>query len=666
MASNKNTSNIVNNAKPSGRSNNTSNKNNNLEELNDATTNLIQEATSSQLSSSSSILLGGDNSNFYYSIMGGVALMLVLSLSIMQWDIVSRRFLSASRLYTKRRKEKQEYLQKWYQTYIKAAVHRPCSSDIQSGSKQTITTTNNNRNSKNINSLNLQDHAQLLISKTELQDVIKKHCLSDSPDGAAKIIHVGLDEMDPRSLREYWLYLSIPPTSTATATANTTTSSTRLIQVPLVKFCGLLTEHYERQWTSTTFCIVADASGGYASSQLSHILQTTNNYHDIGVVHEPMWLLGLAKCLEAMATSPFDKKQRVVFALCRLAAALLDNNNNKNNSDSDGDEDGINNINKERNRKEKKKSTILLTLPSCTTNTLLPVMHRVFQHDRHVFLYHSCKFTARHLLSNGSKHPTAVCLPTLTIPRTNCFMEALSQLPFFVAAAVETWMTSVDAFLKAKEEEDESSSYVPFVCKWSNIAISTSAAENGKSTTTTTNNDRNSSSLALANLLQYVTGSASRSLSAGFLDAALSTLDGLESAYNKSPPPLLSNSVSKALENVVFTHKGIVIHDTTLVGTVKPRQNWYLQLAQKPMGCSSCCSCFTPQDDEEDEDQFDYDEADGSFVERVSNNPTLQPKLQEKRNGSSSSSSSSSRRYNTNIYVDGRETFAFDPERFAL
>ena len=154
-------------------------------------------------------------------------------------------------------------------------------------------------------------------------------------------------------------------------------------------------------------------------------------------------------------------------------------------------------------------------------------------------------------------------------------------------------------------------------------------------------------------LLQYITGSRSRPLPEEVLEASLSWLRD----YNinrQQQQQVLKNSelFLAAIQDVVFTHKRILLQNKTLLDSVQPAEHWTLKHAMK-----NGCACCEPEDEDEDEEE-----------ERLAN---------EKRNnvglsffdlgrGDGANDAGSRPAASTNNkYVDGKLGFAFDPTKFS-
>ena len=136
-----------------------------------------------------------------------------------------------------------------------------------------------------------------------------------------------------------------------------------------------------------------------------------------------------------------------------------------------------------------------------------------------------------------------------------------------MAGAVEAWISSVDTLIQLKDNE-RSNGYTPFVCRMDFMF-------------NTLNENDEKRSLALTNILQYITGS--RALNEGVVDAAQSVMMDVieESQNNLNIYPNVSHEDRIAIESCVFAHKMILIGDKSLPDTVIPKKEWSLKSAKK-------------------------------------------------------------------------------------
>mmetsp|Transcript_28636 Transcript_28636/g.32882 ORF Transcript_28636/g.32882 Transcript_28636/m.32882 type:complete len:345 (+) Transcript_28636:767-1801(+) len=298
--------------------------------------------------------------------------------------------------------------------------------------------------------------------------------------------------------------------------------------------------------------------------------------------------------------------------------------------------------------------TIVFTLPgqSCTAN-LLPSLQKVFPCERHVFVYDGCiDSTARGLRNLRIKKNTMNDTLPLSMPRTISASIPITSLKDVAkletllvplsndeAGIVESWLISVDAFLKLKHNERKTG-YTPFVCRLGFLMSLVGRLGNGSV---------DQSQLALTNVMQYITGSRSRSLKDGVLEEAKKILIKIREKdlmETKQYENNVSDSAKEAIEACVFAHKGILIENKTLMDTVQPKADWSLKAAKK---LTSCACCMPGEGDEEDEEEDDENEE----------------KEGDKSDTKISGTDSKLKNVTTSInYVDGKAGFAFDPSKF--
>jgi hypothetical protein len=346
------------------------------------------------------------------------------------------------------------------------------------------------------------------------------------------------------------------------------------------------------------------------------------------------------------------KLERIIFALCRLQAWLT------------RDQVGS-------------SKTLVYTLPgqSCTA-TLLPLIHRVFPCERHVFVYDGCvDSVVRGLFWNETQDvctipdstPTRMsCAITASVPISplvnafsvseSLFSTALSRLPSTHAGLVEAWMSSVDTFIRLKtqssvndnnkeiQSSNKSEEYLPFVCRLGILLGQIGRLGNG---------DKDQSDLALVNILQYMTGSRSRPLAETIVSKAQVVLREIQQNLLRKDDKVewkwkrdrrFRNEYGKAIEDCVFAHKKILLGDKTLMDTVQPMKEWTLLAAKKVSGCSCCL----PGGDDEEEEK---EEVEGRRKENEIRVETESSMTMNNTLGRSS-------------YVDGKAVFAFDPTKF--
>lgn len=296
--------------------------------------------------------------------------------------------------------------------------------------------------------------------------------------------------------------------------------------------------------------------------------------------------------------------------------------------------------------------TVCVTLPGQGVSAvLMPVLQAVFPCERHVFIYDGCRnVVSRSLVNRKVGDPEKAagryqCVSTVmhTTPMTQhlpkqirSLPDPLSQLPGNLADTVESWMTSVDSFLKLKDDE-ANNEYLPFVSKLSLLL------------------DGPDQEMALQNLLQFMTGARSRPLPEGAVSKAQKAVASLE----VKAPPKFAPSLHKAIEDCAFRHKGILIGDKTFIDTVLPQKEWSLKAAKKISGCA-CCG---PEDEDEDE----YNPSTEGSMTMMNGVDLSKPGAftQAFDVKKTSNGEESSRKRDRPAYVDGKTAFAFDPTKFA-
>lgn len=339
------------------------------------------------------------------------------------------------------------------------------------------------------------------------------------------------------------------------------------------------------------------------------------------IISSPAWMTSLSQLIvKKIHSISAQQYERIIFALCRLDAWRI--------RDSIG-----------------ASRTVLFSLPgqSCVP-VLLPLIQKVFVHDRHVFVYDGCcpsvEFGVALQKQYGSSYrqqtddcweevsssPRVITsnFPMAPLRHIRELSESLAKVNGSQASIVESWMASVDTFLDMKSQEKKNF-YAPFVCQMSFLM---KRSVFGKT-------DVDMSEMALKNVLQYITGSKSRALPSVVMTEAVLCLNEMrcifETAVRGSE---LSGSEKALIEACVFTHKAILLGDKTLMDTVQPKEDWSLKAAKKLKSCL-CCS---PEEDEDEENE------DGELSK---------PKLEMDLLGPVSK------------YIDGKAQFAFDPTKFS-
>jgi hypothetical protein len=332
-----------------------------------------------------------------------------------------------------------------------------------------------------------------------------------------------------------------------------------------------------------------------------------------------------------------EQFERIIFALCRLDAWRV--------RDSVGS-----------NR------TVMFTLPGqACVPLLLPVIQKVFVHERHVFVYDGCchtvaRGTALRQQYGSSYRQTAVneewdlvsetptvisaTYPIAPLKHNRDLPETLAKLNGVQASIVEAWMASVDIFLDMKAREKKNF-YTPFVCRLG-FLMKRSGIGNGDGS--------DLSGLALKNVLQYITGSKSRALSSDVMEKAEKCLSECRTNaddFVENCKIVTNTPLAILIEKCVFTHKSILIGEKTLLDTVQPKEDWSLKAAKK---LKSCLCCIPGEGDEEESDEDGADEKDEGSKPK--------DKIDISMPGAFATTTGRSN------YVDGKAGFAFDPTRF--
>lgn len=299
--------------------------------------------------------------------------------------------------------------------------------------------------------------------------------------------------------------------------------------------------------------------------------------------------------------------------------------------------------------------TVLFSLPGQTcVPLLLPLIQKVFVHERHLFVYDGCCHSVESGLGlikkygssyrqQSSKQEWALVsetprvmsslFPMAPLRHNQALPETLAKLNSTQASIVEAWMASVDVFLDMKSKERKNF-YTPFVCRLG-FLMKRSGIGNGDGS--------DLSELALKNVLEFITGSKSRALPKKVLDAAKSSLKRKRVEFEGLQSNKLTPDEKILIEKCVFTHKSILIGEKTLLDTVQPKEDWSLKAAKK---LKSCMCCLPGEGDEEGDNEEDDDgEANGE----TSEDPMSAIGMSQFRSK----------------YVDGKAQFAFDPTMFS-
>mmetsp|Transcript_113302 Transcript_113302/g.169438 ORF Transcript_113302/g.169438 Transcript_113302/m.169438 type:complete len:464 (+) Transcript_113302:1-1392(+) len=458
----------------------------------------------------------------------------------------------------------------------------------------------------------------------DMENLIQRILNDDSKFSCLKIDR---DPMDPKGEFHIYLLEEMPDNKPS-----------QLLELPLMPFGTLLAAAFENQLTTTTLCFVADASAGKATSLLESLVKESKT--GVAVLSEPLWMLQIARILQAQLF-PTEKMKTLVFGLCRLDAWKF------------------------RDQVAKDSRTVMITLPGqATTSSLLPLLQSAFPEDRHVFAYDTCGASVyrgmnmtkafrrgtvqeelnsilQGLCQNPIRHTTPLPSNAPLTKTLNGLSDALGELRIEIAQGVETWMSSVDAFFKLKQDEAKNG-YLPYTLKTSFLTKPDNP----------TFDEKSSSYWSLCSLLQFITGCRSRALPEGVIDAACRFLED----YNRDhPEPKIpfTREQEKAIENCVFHHKLILIPNKTLQDTVQPSQHWTLKQAAKKGGCA-CCGP-DPFDEEEEEEER----------KNAAKNAMGMPSSTPGAFASMAANASSAGGAGRNSYVDGKMGFAFDPTKFS-
>lgn len=368
----------------------------------------------------------------------------------------------------------------------------------------------------------------------------------------------------------------------------------RRVQVPLVKFGASLYNEFHKQQqqrnTKTNFCFIADASSSLGSDVLGQVIE--HSQCNVPVIHEPVWMYGLAFLIQKRALQ-LDDMDKVLFGLCNLSAQSV------------------------QHLVGSKYNTVALTLPgqACTA-VLLPLIQKMFPCERHVFAYDGCFDSVQRALnifecSNMDPRFETIKKTNMTFPKVydthvtsmpRCISAVIPLTPISmknfpaqtavlsksVASITESWISSVDAFLKMKNDEINTK-YIPYVCRMGYLVQQDDNPESQSSSR---------SSVALRNLFEYTLGS--EQIDAQVIDAAESILKDLKLHHKTQDQNIkaMLHETRIAIEDCIFLHKSILIGDKVLPDTVQPSLNhkWSLKSSTKIRGCA-CCFGLDDEDD---------------------------------------------------------------------
>jgi len=182
---------------------------------------------------------------------------------------------------------------------------------------------------------------------------------------------------------------------------------------------------------------------------------------------------------------------------------------------------------------------------------------------------------------------------------------------------------------------------------------------------------------AVRSLWQFVTGSKSTLSTTQehvIMEAALSYLSSMTPSSSSTTTtttidPFHDPKVLKAISNVVFTHKQILIPTKILLDTVVPQEHWTLKAAVKK-GCA-CCIIEAEVEDEMEGGSTrrpfgslaTTTDAENDTMLFLPNNNNNNTTTVPQDGGIRQRPVIASKKRQTN-YVDGKAGFAFDPTRF--
>jgi len=558
-----------------------------------------------------------DASNLFFPAVATSAAVAVGCLVLLQTDRVSRRILDPSQLDIKRRRE---YTYNWKKAVDKTKLQL----DYFLAGGPGI----------------LNDDPEIIMKNTEyiseegdLDALVEEIMNKSGTNSKFHALKIDKDPHDPTD--EFYLFLLQKQQSD---------NDKVLFQVPLIKFGMKLAQAFEDRLTTTTLCFVADASAGKATSMLEALVKESKA--GVAVVSEPFWMVQMARLVEASVVAS-SKIRKLMFALCRLDALNL--------QQEIGD-----------------AKTVMFTLPGqAVVATLLPLVQSVFPEDRHVFAYDGCVATVKRgiyaerickrselspnlepIIRGMCKDPVRLTTPLpsnspltrgTSLGGSGTLEKALAQVPLQQARIVETWISSVDAYFKLKNEE-ETNGYLPYCFK---LGFLTDKPVGNFEYGT-------ESYWSLKSIIQYVTGCQGRAVSEGVIDAAKEWIKDYIQAQ-EAEQKLIENAVSLSehdrtmIENCCFQHKLILIGNKTLQDTVLPKEHWTMKQASR-----NGCSCCGP-------DPYDLDDEEDDTISETANslgkiNATMGA------NESSINPVSTAKSYG---YVDATKEFAFDPTRFS-
>mmetsp|Transcript_11881 Transcript_11881/g.21957 ORF Transcript_11881/g.21957 Transcript_11881/m.21957 type:complete len:581 (-) Transcript_11881:52-1794(-) len=553
------------------------------------------------------------NATAAFSVMG------LSTVLLMQLDGISRRILAPPRLLAKRRQEyKYTVEQSSEYNALMMRQHVGWGKGVYDPKTETSVWETIFKNDTN-----------------EMEEIIAEILNAKKPSPVIVAMEQDLfDDADPNT---YHLFLAFPPPASDESVATPGPPKLyRRVRVPLVVFCERLAKAFEGQMTSTALCFVADASSGMGSETLTNVVKECN--HGVATISNPAWmtflslLISKANKTHSITTQQFE---RIIFSLCRLDAWRV------------RDSVGI-------------SRTVLFSLPGqACVPLILPLIQKVFVHERHVFVYDGCCYSvemgtalrkqygssyrqqaAKEVWDEVSASPKVISstFPMAPVRHNRELPETLANLNGMQASIVESWMSSVDTFLDMKSKEKKNF-YTPFVCRMG-FLMKRSGIGNGYGS--------DLSEVALKNVLEYITGSKSRALPTEVMAGAVSCLTEMRATYEGAVENSKLNADEKMLlEKCVFTHKSILIGEKTLLDTVQPKEDWSLKATKK----LKSCACCIPGEESDEEDEDSDTEGGESSKPKKGMDLSVPGAFATNTGGRSK-------------YVDGKSQFAFDPTMF--
>ena len=566
-----------------------------------------------------------DSSNLFFPLVATGTAVAVGSIALLQTDMISRKILDPAQLCSKRRSE---YRYNWKKAVEK---NKLLMDYCLAGGPQKY-----------------DEDPEIVLKGTEyvskeddLDALINKILDKKSSDSKFLALKIDRDPHDPTD--EFYLFMVEEQESR---------NNKVLLQVPLVSFGEKLSQAFEDQLTTTTLCFVADASSGKATGMLEKLVKEFKS--GVAVVSEPFWMVQMARLAEASIFAS-SRIRKLVFALCRLDAWSV------------------------RHELGNAK-TVLFTLPGqATVATLLPLVQGAFPEDRHVFAYDGCVASVKRGIYAESMHKASKLVPNLepilqgmcqdpvriTYPlpsnsplshsvslggKGGRMEKAFARLPVQQARIVETWISSVDAYFRLKEDE-ATNGYVPYCIK---VGFLTDDPVGNFEYGT-------DSYWSLNSLMQYVTGSKGRgrAVNEEMMDAAKEWVKDYNQARQAEETRMeqqgvLSEHNRKMIEDCCFQHKQILIGNKTLQDTCLPKEHWTLKQASR-----NGCSCCGP----DPYDLMNEEEAEGSNPDREMRSGGFGLDKFAKVNATNGPLVKNFGVQNR--YVDATQVFAFDPSRFS-